>query len=67
MTGIVTKIQIKKSRPKRNYGFIRGKDDKDYYFSLMGIKETFNVGDRVVFEGERNEKGFIATNVSLFH
>ena len=66
MIGMVTKMQFKKSKPKKSYGFIAGCDGETYWFSLNGV-EGISLGDEVQFKGERNEKGFIATNVSLFH
>lgn len=66
MTGIVTKIQTK-NKIKRSYGFIKGDDGRDYYFNLYGLSFDFIVGDRVSYKGERNEKGYVATNVSLFY
>ena len=65
MNGVVTKIVKKKSRPKRSYGFIKGNDGNDYYFSLLGIGFDLSVGDEVNYKGERNEKGFIARDVSV--
>lgn len=64
MIGQVTKIQYKKSKPKRSYGFIHGADGEEYWFSLNGI-EGISVGDEVSYKGERNEKGFIARDVSI--
>ena len=64
MNGVVTKIQTK-NRIKRSYGFIRGNDGNDYYFNLFGLSFDFSVGDEVIFTGERNEKGFIARDVSV--
>lgn len=66
MLGKVTRVQYQKNRPNHSYGFIRGDDDKDYWFSLVGLI-GFEVGDIVSFLGGENEKGYIATNVSLFH
>ena len=66
MLGTVTKVQYRKNKPNRSYGFIHGGDDKDYWFSLTGLV-GYEVGDVVSFMGGENEKGYIATNVSLFH
>lgn len=66
MLGKITKVQYKKSRPNRSYAFIHGDDGNNYWFSLNGVT-GFNVDDVVSFMGERNEKGYVATNVSLFH
>ena len=65
MLGKVSKIQYMKNRPNRSYGFIHGDDDKDYWFSLSGLI-GYEVGDIVSFKGDENEKGYIATHVSLF-
>lgn len=65
MIGQITKMQFKKSKPNRSYGFIHGADGEEYWFSLIGISENINVGDEVSFKGERNEKGFIAHNVHI--
>ena len=62
MLGIVDKIQIKKSRPKKSYGIISGYDGESYLFKLMG-NESLKIGDNVSFEGSRNEKGYYATEI----
>ena len=62
MIGQVTKMQYRKNKPKRSYGFIHGADGEDYWFSLIGI-EGIQVGDEVSFKGGRNEKGYWATDV----
>ncbi len=67
MIGQVIRIQYMKNRPNRSYGFIHGADGEDYWFSLLRITEDLKVGEEVSFRGERNEKGFVATNVRLIH
>ena len=67
MIGQVVKMQYKKARPKRSYGFIHGADGEEYWFSLLRITEDVKVGDEVSFKGERNGKGFVATDVRLIH
>lgn len=70
MIGQVTKMQYKKSTTRKNYGsygFIHGADGEEYWFSFMKITQDIKVGDEVSFKGERNEKGFVATNVRLIH
>ena len=62
MIGMVTKMQWKKSKPKKSYGFIHGSDGEMYWFSLNGL-EGISIGDEVRFEGERNEKGNYAYKV----
>lgn len=66
MIGVVSKIQIKKSKPHKSYGFIRGGDGNEYWFSMNGV-EGVDTDDIVSFKGEKNEKGYIAANVSMFH
>lgn len=66
MIGMVTKMQWKKSKPKKSYGFISNSIGQEFWFSLDGVT-GFDVGDIVSFKGEENEKGLIATNVSLFY
>ncbi len=66
MLGKVTAYFKNSHKKKAPYGFIHGDDGNNYWFSLNGVT-GFNVDDVVSFMGERNEKGFIATNVSLFH
>ena len=63
MLGQVVKLTFKKSRPKKNYGFIHGSDGEEYYFSLIGVSEDIKIGDEVSFRGERNEKGGFASQV----
>lgn len=67
MIGQVVKMQYKKARPKKSYGFIHGADGEEYWFSLTAINEDIKTGDEVSFKGERNEKGFYASNVRLIH
>ena len=62
MIGMVTKMQWKKSKPKKSYGFIAAADGENYWFSLNGV-EDISIGDEVSFKGERNEKGFYASQV----
>lgn len=66
MIGMVTKMQWKKSKPKKSYGFISNSSGQEFWFSFDGVT-GFDVGDIVSFKGEENEKGLIATNVSLFY
>ena len=62
MIGMVTKMQFKKSKPKKSYGFITAVDGEEYWFSLNGV-EGISIGDEVQFKGARNEKGYVAFNV----
>lgn len=64
MIGTVTRLQYMKNRKQRSYGFLKGNNNQDYWFSLVGISEgTLNIGMTVSFEGERNEKGNLAVQV----
>lgn len=65
MLGQVVKLTFKKSKPKKNYGFIHGIDGEEYYFSLIGVSEDIKIGDEVSFKGERNEKGGYAKEVKV--
>ena len=58
MTGIV-KVLFKRPRKGKPYGFIKSSDG-DYYTNEVNDLE---IGMKVVFKGDRNEKGFIASNV----
>ena len=62
MLGMVEKIQNKKWRSYKNYGFISGYDGEHYFFVLDG-HEDLKVGDEVSFEGRLNEKGYYARHV----
>ena len=62
MLGMVEKIQRKKYKPHRSYGFICAYDGERYWFNLKG-NEDLQVGDEVSFSGGRNEKGFVARYV----
>lgn len=62
MKGLVEKIQRKKSRPGKSYGFISAYDGETYWFSLRGL-EDLQVGDEVSFSGGFNDKGFVARYV----
>lgn len=62
MLGTIDKIQQKKSRPDRSYGFIAGYDGERYYFNLRGL-DDLHVGDEVRFEGSFNEKGCFARHI----
>lgn len=59
MLGIVDKIQIKKSRPKKSYGIILGVDGESYYFKLAG-NEHLTVGMEVEFRGSIKDQGCYA-------
>lgn len=64
MRGIVDYLQIKTTRGKCKYGFIMGDDGKKYWFLVENLK-CLNLGDRVKFTGGRDEKGYIASQVSV--
>ena len=63
MTGVVTKIQKKSSKPHKSYGFVADLNDNEYWFSLSEVTDELNVGDAVFFMGERNERGNVAVHV----
>ena len=65
MTGVVTKIQKKTSKPHKSYGFITDINDIDYWFLLSSVADELNVGDAVWFTGERNERGYVASQIRL--
>ena len=61
MRGLITYLD---SAPSNNTnGFIYGTDGRMYWFSLMGI--TVKCGDIVKFQGEEDEKGYIAKRVVI--
>lgn len=62
MLGIIEKLQIKKSRPGKSYGFISAYDGESYWFSLKGL-DDLKIGDEVSFEGGLNEKGCYARHI----
>ena len=62
MKGKIDVVNVKHSKPKKSYGFIAGEDGKMYFFFLNDLRNA-KVGDDVQFEGERDEKGYIATLV----
>ena len=62
MRGQINYLQVKTSKPKKSYGFIRGIDGKMYWFSLNMAKGV-SVGDIVEFEGAEDEKGYYATQI----
>lgn len=62
MLGLVDRIQRKKSRPSKSYGFISAYDGETYWFSLKGL-EDLQVGDEVTFKGGFNDKGYVARYV----
>lgn len=62
MLGTVEKIQIKRSRPEKSYGFISSMDGESYYFPLEG-REDLRTGMKVCFRGDSNGKGKIAHDI----
>lgn len=57
-------LQVKTSRGKSKYGFINGEDGKMYWFSLDNLKKL-EVGDSVDFTGGKDDKGYVASQVSI--
>ena len=64
MQGLINKF-FRKHGSAKGYGFITGDDRNIYYFSARELADTVNIGDTVLFEGIRNEKGYLACNVRL--
>ena len=60
MTGTVKKL-YKRPRKGKPYAFIAGVEGDYYCNEVSGLE----IGMIVSFEGERNEKGFVASNVRL--
>lgn len=63
MRGVVDYLQVK-TRGKSKYGFINGEDNHMYWFSLDHLK-NLRVGDSVYFQGGKDDKGYIASQVSM--
>lgn len=64
MRGLVDYLQVKTARSKSKYGFINGEDGKMYWFSLKNLR-NLKVGDSVDFQGGKDDKGYIATQVQV--
>lgn len=64
MRGYVDFVQVKKSKPNKSWGIIAGEDRHMYWFSLKEVSKV-KVGDSVAFSGGKDEKGYIATSVSI--
>lgn len=62
MIGTVDRIQIKKSKPQKSYGFIVSMDGVNYYFPLAG-REDLKTGMKVSFRGDSSEKGNTAHDI----
>lgn len=62
MLGTVQKIQIKKSKPQKSYGFISSFDGVNYYFPLSG-REDLKIGMKVSFRGDLSENGYTAHDI----
>lgn len=60
---------IKNYLPAKQYGFIRGEDDRDYFFHKNEIinfsSEQIYDGASIEFEGDVNSKGYIAKGCRL--
>lgn len=63
MLGVIKKT-AKRPRKGSPYGFIVGQDGRDYYFPLDDTSLT--AGQKVQFEGSKNERGFVAEKVTAF-
>ena len=57
--------EVKWFKPGLGYGFITGKDTKDYFVHQTSLSEgiVLNQGDKVTFKPSRNEKGLQAQEV----
>lgn len=63
MTGVVTKVQIKKRKHGAlGYGFITDEDGQNYYF-ILADASWVTLGETVTFQGVRNEKGMYAEDI----
>lgn len=62
MIGEISLLKYRSSKPRKNYGIIRGKDGNEYWFPLLGYGDL-ETGMIVSFEGERDEKGLVAREV----
>ena len=51
----------------KNFGFITGEDEKDYFVHANDLNEgvSINENDKVTFDVEEGDRGPKATNVSL--
>jgi cold shock protein len=59
---------IKKLVPERGFGFVKGEDDRDYFFHRTTMArdlpfESLDVGEGVSFEIEQSDKGPRAVDV----
>lgn len=59
------KGKVKFFNEKKNFGFVTGEDEKDYFVHASALGEGVKLfeGDAVEFEGEEGEKGPKATSV----
>jgi len=58
--------------PEKRYGFIKGKDGKDYFFHDSSFKNDAQIAllaeeAMVTFEQQATPKGYKATHCSLLH
>lgn len=58
---------IKTYLPSKSYGFIKGDDEKDYFFHIKDIKSKKEIldGMLVSFEESANPKGYTAKNIQI--
>ncbi len=61
------KGSVKFFNDMKNFGFIAGEDDKEYFVHVTGLKENeiIKEGDSVNFDVEEGDKGPKAVNVSV--
>jgi len=60
--------KVESYNSKKGYGFIRGDDGLRYFVPYCNVKTrsgSLDAGYQVEFTGGRNERGYIASNVTL--
>lgn len=67
---LMIKGQVSSFLPEGGYGFIKGEDRRDYYFSLRAIRDKSHIdriaeGAVVEFEQKATPKGYRAENISI--
>ena len=58
---------VKFFNASKNYGFITGDNETDYFFHVSGVEggEVLNEGDKVTFEVVQGDKGEQANDVKV--
>lgn len=60
--------KVESYNPKKGFGFILGDDGLRYFVPYCNVKTasgSLGAGYQVEFTGGRNERGYIASNVTL--